>query len=127
MDELAIFAPKLDRLAVDPQARMGYDYFAGGVVWSDEHPEWEFVEENGVHRIVGQGTFRALLNHRHALILGEPAERFGELWEKAKQLCPNWPGFQPARQDHALADEARARAEASERSFEELDERIRRQ
>jgi hypothetical protein len=129
MDELDYLAAKLDKLPVDPQARMGYDLFAGGLVWSDEKPDWDDIveEEQGIPTVVGLGTFRVLLNHRHALILGEPAERFRELWDRAKILCPNWPGFLPGRQDSALADEARARSEASIRSFDEADERFRQQ
>ena len=129
MDELAGLAAKLDKLSVDPQARMGYDYFAGGVRWSDEMPaEWEEgVDMRGNPRLVGLGDFRALLNHRQSLILGEPATRFWELWVRAQTLCPNWPGFLPGRQDPALANEARNRAEASRRSFDEFDERIRKQ
>jgi hypothetical protein len=120
MDELELLAARLDQLAVDPQATMHYDLFAGGVVWSDERPAWEVVVENGVPTIVGQGSFRALLNQRHSLILGDAGKRFQHLWEKAQQLCPNWPGFLPSRQDPALAGEARAKREASNRSFEEL-------
>lgn len=128
MDELEYLAAKLDKLPVDPQARMGYDLFAGGLVWSDEKPDWdEIVEEQGIPTVVGLGTFRVLLNHRQSLILGEPANRFHDWWERAKQLCPNWPGFLPWRQDSALADEARARSEASIRSFDEADERFRQQ
>jgi hypothetical protein len=128
MDELGHLAAKLDKLTVDPQARLGYDLFAGGLVWSDERPEWdEIVEENGIPTVVGLGDFRALLNHRQSLILGEPAKRFECLWEEAKRLSPNWPGFLPGRQDSALADEARARSEAGDRSIEELDERFRKQ
>jgi hypothetical protein len=127
MDELDYLAAKLDKLPVDPKARMGYDLFAGGVVWSDEKPEWDFVEELGVPKVVGQGSFRALLNHRQALILGDPAERFQDLWERAKRLCPNWPGFLASRQDSALAHDARARSEAITRLIEELDARFQQQ
>jgi len=128
MDELELLAAKLNQLTIDPQATMRYDLFAGGVVWSDEWPMWDkLAKEHGLSGFVGLSEFRALLNHRHSLILGNGRERFKDLWERAKLLCPNWPGFLPSRRDPALADEARQRSEASRRSFDELDERWRQQ
>jgi hypothetical protein len=114
MGNLEMLAAKLDRLVADPQARLSYDQFAGGLVWSDELPQWgPPVYVDGAPNIAGLGEFRALLNHRQALILEEPATRFADLWSQARQMCPNWPGFLPARQDPALALEARARKEAA--------------
>jgi hypothetical protein len=130
MDELELLAAKLDKLVVDPQARMGYDLFAGGLVWSDERPAWEEISiysPDGLPTFQGLGVFRGLLNHRNSLILGTSTERFAHVWDQASRLCPNWPGFLPARRDPELANEARSRAEAGLRSFKELDERYRQQ
>jgi hypothetical protein len=128
MNELEVLAAMLDKLPADPQAGIGYDYFAGGLVWSDEVPAWNVEDFTPDGRFPpGHGNFRALLNYRSGLIAGEPPERFRQLWEKAQTLCPNWPGFLPGRRDSALATELRQRADASRRSFDELDARIEQQ
>ncbi len=128
MDNLERLAAKLEVLPVDLQARMGYDPFAGGLRWSDEMPSFEeVVGQDGIPTFLGLGEFRALLNYRSALILAEPCERFHALWQRAMQRCPHWPGFLPSRQDPALAGELKARREAAERSWEELDARYQQQ
>src|SRR5579862_5311194 len=100
MDEFEQLAAKLNKLTVDPQATMKFDLFAGGVVWSDERPPWdELAGAQGFPCDGVLGIFRALLNHRHALILGDRPSRFQDLWERARLLCPKWPGFLPSRQD----------------------------
>jgi hypothetical protein len=120
-DEFAQLAANLNRLQVDPHARMAYDLFAGGLIWSDERPLMdEMIEENGVATNVVVGYFRALLNHRTSLIKGEPAVRFRDVWARAVQVCPNWPGFLPTRRDPALAEEYKARSMASLRLWQEL-------
>ena len=122
MDELERLAAKLDKLVPDPNATIGYDLFAGGLVWSDERPEWEEPrEDNGAPTIPGLGKFRALLNYRSSLILATPRERFRDLWERARGLCPHWPGFLPDRCDPGLAEVLRTREAASQRSWEVLD------
>jgi hypothetical protein len=121
-EELAV---KLDRLHHDPQARMGYDYFAGGLRWSDETPEFdEIFHPDGTPEFVGLGWYRALIYHRSTLILDQPNDRFCDLWDKALKLSPNWPGFRPERCDPALSATLNARRDAAERSFDELDARI---
>jgi hypothetical protein len=128
MDEFARLAAKLNTLPVVPDARIGYDAFAGGLVWSDERPTMEeIVEKDGVPTFRGLGYYRALINHRTSLIMGEPGGRFRELWAKALEFCPNWPGLQPSRRDPALAEVYKARSEASARSFEQLEARFERQ
>ena len=126
MDELELLGAKLDKLAVDPRASMSYDLLAGGLVWSDEIPACDLAAAQEIP-FPGLGQFRALLNHRNSLILGESGKRFQDVWERALRLCPNWPGFISARQEPALAQEARSRSEAARRSFEELDERYQKQ
>jgi hypothetical protein len=128
MDELEILAAKLDKLPVDPAARLSYDLFAGGLVWSDERPAFdEAVGADGVPRWVGLGPLRALLYHRSKLIVGASGERFGEMWARAIRLCPNWPGFLPQRRDPALAGKYNTMSEASLRSWEEADARFEQQ
>jgi hypothetical protein len=126
MGELNELFCKLDELPVDPQARLGYDVFAGGLKWSDEMPEWTHpdVPEQDVP---GLGTWRALLNYRSSLIVNQPREKFRDLWERAMQSCPRWPGFLPERRDPSLAARFREFDEAALRSFEELDARMERQ
>jgi hypothetical protein len=122
MDDLEELAAKLDMLIVDPHATPAYDLFAGGLVWSDERPGLEAtVGEDGVPTLLGLGHLRALLNYRSSLILEEPRERFRDLWERARQLCPRWPGFLQGRRDPLLAVVLRTKAETSKYSWEELD------
>jgi hypothetical protein len=127
MDELDLLAALLEKLPPDPQARMRYVLFAGGLVWSDETPAWDFDGLAADQFPPGHGHFRALLNFRSSLILDEPAERFRGLWERALSLCPNWPGFLASRRDPALAETCRARSAASIRSWEEIDVRYEQQ
>ena len=125
MDALEQLAAKLDRLSVNPQATMRFDLFAGGLVWSDEWPPLDMPSENGCVALpVGLGEFRALLNHRSALILGDPRGKFKELWTRTMKLAPNWPVFLPERRDPAHAAELKTRSEASLRSWEEADTRF---
>jgi len=37
--DLDCLMAKLDKLVVNPKAKLGYDLFAGGLVWSDEVPK----------------------------------------------------------------------------------------
>src|SRR4051812_4991299 len=127
MSDLETLAGLLNQLRPDPQARMGYDLFAGGLVWSDEVPAGEQSGLVNGEFPKNHEHFRALLHFRSSLILGTPKEAFRELWDRANQLCPNWPGFLPSRRDAALADTYRARSEASRRAWEELDARYEQQ
>jgi hypothetical protein len=124
LDELEMLAATLNRLCVDPQAVMRYDLLAGGLVWSDETPQWKFDGLADNEFPPGHALLRALLNYRSSLILGESRERFRVLWERAIKLCPNWPGFLPSRQDASLIGEYKRRAETSQRSWEEADARF---
>jgi hypothetical protein len=126
VDELKRIAAKLDKLPSAPHARMTYDLYAGGLAWSDEAPaDWEeCIREDGSPAFVGLGEFRALVNYRSSLIQGTPREEFHDLWTRALQLCPNWPGFLPQRRDPALAPMLHARSDASRRSWEEIDARF---
>jgi hypothetical protein len=127
MDELEMLAPRLEKLPRDAHARLQYDLYAGALVWSDETPDWVFEGPAIGESPAGLGVYRALLNYRSSLILGQPNERYRHYWERALRLCPGWPGFLPERQDPSLADECRKRAEAGLRSFEELDARFEQQ
>ncbi len=81
MDDLERLAGKLNQLPVDPQATMGYDLFAGALVWSDERRELELITgEDGVPRFQGLGEIRALVNFRSSLTLGKPRMQFALLW-----------------------------------------------
>jgi hypothetical protein len=108
MSEAELLAARLSGLRVDPQARLGFDLFAGGVVWSDEVPEWDFNGVQAGQFPAGLGLFRNLLNYRHALIVGGDQNRFQGLWDEAMKLCPQWPGFLPGRRDPVLAEQCKA-------------------
>jgi hypothetical protein len=97
MDALHSLAGRLAQLTPDPQARMNYDLFAGGLFWSDERPTFDPITDGDEI-----GKWRVLLNYRSSLTLGEPRVKFRELWEQAQALCPQWPGFAPERRDPSL-------------------------
>ena len=76
MKELDILARMLAKLPIDEQAKVSYDALAGGLVWSDEIPKWDFNGLGDGQFPVGHGEFRALLQHRSTLILNQPNQRF---------------------------------------------------
>lgn len=115
---LARLAVLLNELTIDPNARVSYDLFAGGLTWSDEWADAEFEICTAI---------RVLWRYRSSLICGKPDERFREHWEFAKQSCPNWPGFQLVRQDPKWKDLYEKLDAEGVAGMEELDERFRRQ
>ncbi len=71
---------------VDPNATFSYELLSGGVWSSDEIPP--------VTRAVW--ALRAVIRHRTCMICGIDSA-FGEEWEVAKQLFPEWVGFRTER------------------------------
>lgn len=122
MDALQSLAAHLASRRPDPQARMNYDLFAGGLFWSDECPIWDEVRDGGEI-----GCWRVLLAYRASLIIGEPRVKFTSTWEQFQSLCPQWPGFAPERRDPSLAGRLRELNEAGTRSWDEANERYERQ
>jgi hypothetical protein len=118
-----MLAPMLDKLVLDPNARVSYELMSDSLIWSDELPppapggEWN------------TNCLRGAFRFRTTLILGKPDERFRARWEELQTLCPNWPAFLPDRRSPdpgkvRLFEEGRARLNAE---MDELDERFERQ
>jgi hypothetical protein len=118
---LAKLATHLERLTVDPNARVAYELLSHGLIWSDESPPIGSVEFE-----IGTAA-RALWRFRSSLILGSPDERFRDHWEFAQQVCPNWPGLLAERRDAKWRELFEQGAKRLENVFEDLDERWRAQ
>src|SRR4051812_37527881 len=69
-DRLRRIAPKLNALRPDPNARVNYELMSGGLVWSDELPPWEELQDVEPH------CLRGIWRYRSTLILGAAEERF---------------------------------------------------
>jgi hypothetical protein len=99
MSDFAEVAPYLNGLQVDPEATVHFDMFACALVWSDELG----AADNFDLVFANIGMIRAVLHYRSTLIEGTTGEKHRSQWEKALQMCPDWPGFVPQRRDPALA------------------------
>ena len=95
-EQLRALAPILDRLQPDPQARVGYDLFAGGLAWSDEAPDPAALTEPELPLLQ---ALRPVWRFRATLVAGAPEERYRSAWDLANELFPNWPGFLVDRRD----------------------------
>lgn len=116
---LLAIAPVLNRLAVDPNARVQYELMSDALIWSDELPP---LDEKGVDF----ACIRAVFRFRTTLMLGKPDERYRSDWDLLASLCPQWPGFLPERR---APDEDRIQLFTEKRDklladFEALDARL---
>lgn len=116
---LSNLAPLLEALPFDPSAALGYDMLAGGVVWSDELPEFDVV-----CRVHQWDTIRYVLRYRTTLILGEPEEAFREYWDEARRQFPRWPGFDERRLSVDVRDAVLAREKAAGAELDELEKML---
>lgn len=95
-EKLRALAAVLDQLRPDPDARVGYDLFAGGLAWSDETP----ARTTAIGpELVQVQALRPVWRYRSTVIAGAPDERHRAAWDLAKALFPNWPGFLAGRSD----------------------------
>lgn len=89
IDQLKSVASACRRMNVpSPNADLRYDVMADSVYWTDEVPsplpfEWDVM--------------RFITHHRTRLILGEGESPYTELWNRAKELFPEWVGFRADR------------------------------
>ena len=104
----------------DPDAKRGYDLFAGGFFWSDEFPAgyMEMCVD------LDDWSHRMLINHRTEVILCLEVKRFQELWADVERALPDWPGLRPERRDPRFASELLARAEQEAATWDALDARF---
>jgi len=91
MEKLARIAEEMNRIHAVPGAEMRYDVTADAIFWTDEYPAnlagraWDFQ------------CVKILLRYRTSVLTGQPDETFGPYWDRARQLFPNWAGFEPKR------------------------------
>ncbi len=116
MRDFSKLTPLLNSLIVIPNLTPRYDLFADALVWTDELPSPEVVTDS----LVGK-ELRGVWQYRTSLILGKPNERCRADWEEASRCFPDWPGFDPVRQDAKWAPmfrEMQARAMSKWEEFE---------
>ena len=105
---------------VDPQAQPIFDLMSGGLVWPDEAPE----------QVKAVWALRPLWNYRMSLLLGEPpGQREAAVWNKARELFPEWIGFSPDRciPTPELSALAREHKRKGDREIDKFDRLSRRQ
>jgi hypothetical protein len=84
-DSLDSLVRRLCTVTVDPSAEVVYDLMSGALIWSDEKISGLTAEE--------MGCLRAVLRYRTSLIVGQPDERFRDLWAELNVKYPEWIGF----------------------------------
>lgn len=96
VQQLAAIAPRMRELKPAPEASVFYELMSDALVWSDEIPDLETGDVRTFH------CLRFVFRYRTTLMLGAPDGRFQGVWEEARKLFPDWPGFDPRRQapDH---------------------------
>ena len=85
-------AAVMDRVRELPDAQIDYELLADAIVWSDEYPSPDEVEEMYEFQCI-----KILLRYRTSVLLGRPDDTFQPYWDHARRLFPNWAGFTPAR------------------------------
>lgn len=85
----------LSQQQYDPDAQRGYELFAGCFTWSDELPDYKQVDKILYLRLTW--FMRYFNGYRASLILGQPDERYKNIWEDIKRDCPSWPALRPER------------------------------
>ncbi len=92
LTQLRSIADRMRKLKPAPKATVFYELMSNALVWSDEIPDLETGDVHDFH------CLRFVFRFRTTLMMGKPDERFQSLWDEAKALFPNWPGFDPERQ-----------------------------
>jgi hypothetical protein len=92
LTQLRVIADRMRELKTVPTATVFYELMSDALVWSDEIPDLASGDVSVFH------CLRFVFRFRTTLIMGKPDERFRNLWDEAKILFPNWPGFELGRQ-----------------------------
>ena len=82
-------------LRLDPDATCWLNIMPlSSLMWSDEHPDGIFkVDRKGVHGQCYASAIRLAAARTALWRTGAIPEASGGLWEEARQLLPEWPGF----------------------------------
>ena len=113
LDQLAA---ELNALEIQVDAALNYDVLSDALVWEDEIPPLQGRRPS---------TFwcmRALLHHRTCMILKIKEGLDPQLWDDARSLFPNWPGFSVSRcrSSRELEEVYRQKSRRSLRRMEQL-------
>ena len=92
LTQLRAIAERMRQLKPAPEATVFYELMSNALVWSDEIPDLDTGDVSVFH------CLRFVFRFRTTLMMDKPDERFRSLWDEAKTLFPNWPGFDPRRQ-----------------------------
>ncbi len=96
VEQLRAIAVRMQPLRPAPGASIFYELMSDALVWSDEIPDLDSGDLRDFH------CLRFVFRYRTTLILGAPDARFQGFWEEAKNLFPDWPGFEARRQSGDL-------------------------
>ncbi len=121
---LARIAPYLNGLRPSPDATISYEILSDALWWSDELPE----DRGAFFRIKDWSFLRVIGHYRTWLILDQPDEFFvssvehdREIWQEARRLFPDWPGFHPRRSASEHKGLYESLSAASRRELEEIE------
>ena len=121
---LAAIAPLLNGLKASQNASVAVDFFSGALWWSDEIPE----DPMPFFRIKDWRVLKFVQIYRTGLILGHPnefyignVEDYREIWDEARRLFPDWPGFNPRRSAPELKDLYETLSEPARRELDEIE------
>ena len=85
--ELAAVAHELDALFASDNAVLKYDCLSDALYWSDELP---VCVANDPERFQ---CMQQVFRYRMTLMLDAPDQELASVWNDAKRLFTNWPGF----------------------------------
>jgi hypothetical protein len=117
---LAEIAPLMRGLVASSEAKPYYEVLSDALVWRDELPESRVLST-----IKNWQVLRLVLHVRTKLIRGEPIERYEkDLWDEARILFPEWPGFAPWRSSPDLRGLLVELSADSRRELEEFEREL---
>ena len=108
----------LNKLTYDPQASELFELLGGSIYWSDEYPQEEGLTTRGAAILI----FHKLIDYRTSIIFGNPIDEYAEIWRKAFELCPTWPGFREERCSEKLLPRVRAYMKQAEQNITILEQ-----
>ena len=100
-NEFKRIAVDLERLQLDPAAKLYYELMSDALVWSDELLRTGRAREHW--------CLRPVFRYRTGLILGIELTEFREPWLLAKSIFPNWIGFVSNRCERSVSLEEQYR------------------
>ena len=88
-ERLESIAAQMNSLRRSWFAHLKYDMMADALWWSDERPDFAAAEDHW--------CLRPVFRYRTALIVGDSADEWFQIWARAQELFPKWPGFHRSR------------------------------